>query len=101
MYKKANRLHGEENSIKEKKLIKFLTNIATETLSDSASQGLDQAQSLSRNKDLLENFYLLNKRAQTFLFMQLKQIHKSKMTRRFTLEEKLMALLVMKQSPKC
>ncbi|CAK1584401.1 unnamed protein product [Parnassius mnemosyne] len=85
---------------RKRKLVKILTNIATETLSDSVSQRLDQAQSLSRNKDLLENFYLLNKQAQTFLFMQLKQIHKSKMARRFTLDEKLMALLIMKQSPK-
>ncbi|CAG4931822.1 unnamed protein product [Parnassius apollo] len=85
---------------RKRKLVKFLTNIATESLSDSVSQRLDQAQSLSRNKDLLENFYLLNKQAQTFLFMQLKQIHKSKMARRFTLDEKLMALLIMKQSPK-
>lgn len=89
------------SSSKNRKYIKQVTTIATESLGQSASQRLKEAENLSENAEFLNNFELLNKRAKVFLQMQLKMVRKKKMARRFTNEEKLLALMFMKQSPKC
>ncbi|KAL0830050.1 hypothetical protein ABMA28_003508 [Loxostege sticticalis] len=71
------------------KFIKQVCNIATESLGNTASQRLDMAQSLANNEQLFKNFnFLINMRSL------------SKMARRYTLDEKLRALILMKQSPK-
>lgn len=81
--------------------MKDVTHMAQKGVTESASESLTQALKITyKKKPLLNNFNLLNKQAQTFLLMQLKQVQKSKMARRFTLDEKLLALLLLKQSPK-
>lgn len=72
--------------------------MAKESVSHSTAERLNKA--LAVDIKLLEKFDLLNKQAKTFMLMQLKQVQKSKMARRFTLDEKLLALLLIKQSPK-
>ncbi|CAB3249561.1 unnamed protein product [Arctia plantaginis] len=58
------------------------------------------AQKQEENLALLSNFEKLDKKAKAFLFMQLKLATSNKMARRFTLEDKLFGLALMKQSPK-
>ncbi|KAH9636393.1 hypothetical protein HF086_011250 [Spodoptera exigua] len=82
-----------------RKFIKNVTQIAKENSSQSAAQRLTKALHIDKEQ-LFHKFNLLNRQARTFLFMQLRQVQKSKMARRFSLEEKLLALLLMKQSPK-
>ncbi|KAL4720744.1 hypothetical protein ACJJTC_006818 [Scirpophaga incertulas] len=74
--------------------------IKTKSLGLTGSDRLAQALTHANDKKLFENFYHLSKQAQTFLMMQLRECRKNKMARRFSLKEKLMALLMMKQSPK-
>lgn len=80
--------------------MKHVTKLATDSLGHTSIQRLDQAQSCARNEALFSNFNLLSKQAQSFLLMQLRQCRQHKKARRFTLEDKLTALALMKQSPK-
>lgn len=85
---------------KKKKFINHVTKVASESLGQTATQRLQKATLYGSNEQLFKNFYHLTKQAQTFLIMQLKQCRKNKMARRFTLDEKLIALTLMKQSQK-
>ncbi|XP_061707301.1 uncharacterized protein LOC133517862 [Cydia pomonella] len=87
-------------SSKGRKFVKNVMNIASTSLGQTSEQRLSQAKSYGSNEQLFKNFDLLNKQAQTVLLMQLKQCRNNKMARRFTMKEKLMALMLMKQSPK-
>lgn len=86
--------------MKRKKFNKRVTQVAVESLSDSSSQRLSKAFNLVNKQELHKKFNFLYKQAHIFLLMQLKQTQKSKRGRRFTLDEKLMALLLIKQSLK-
>lgn len=85
---------------KKKKFVKQVTNTAVACSYRTTTKRLSQAMSFMRNEHLFKNFNNLNRQAQIFLLMQLKQCGKKKMARRFSLDEKLIALMVMKQSPK-
>lgn len=80
--------------------MKQIKNITMDSLGQTGAERLAQAQTCASNPKLFENFQYLPKQGQTFLLMQLRECRKNKMARRFTLEEKLMALLMMKHSPK-
>lgn len=85
---------------KKRKYIKHVTKLTTDSLGLTSVERLDQAKSCARNETLFSNFNLLSKQAQSFLLMQLRQCRQNKMARKFTLEDKLTALALMKQSPK-
>ncbi|XP_063529653.1 uncharacterized protein LOC134740927 [Cydia strobilella] len=87
-------------SSKGRKFVKNVMNITLSSLGQTSEERLSQAKSYGSNEQLFKNFDLLNKQAQTFVLMQLKQCRNNKMARRFTMKEKLMALMLMKQSPK-
>ncbi|XP_047988467.1 uncharacterized protein LOC125228064 [Leguminivora glycinivorella] len=87
-------------SSKGRKFVNDMISITKSCMGDTGGERLSQAKSYGGNEQLFKNFDLLNKQAQTFLLMQLKLCRKNKMSRTFTMEEKRMALLLMKQSPK-
>lgn len=66
----------------------------------TTAERINMAAAHANNQKLFNNFNLLSKHAQTFLLMQLKNSTKARMARRYTMEEKLNALILLKQSPK-
>lgn len=84
----------------KKRFVKQVTKATSDSLGQTAVQRLEQAAHYGNNERLFKNFNCLSKQAQTFLLMQLKQCRNNKMARRFTLDEKLTALVLWKQSPK-
>lgn len=82
-----------------RRLIKETTKIAVGTLGQGSTERLQNAQNYA-NPELMQNFENLNKKAKAFLIMQLRLARKNKMARRFSLQDKLFALGLMKQSPK-
>ncbi|CAH2108331.1 unnamed protein product [Euphydryas editha] len=85
---------------KKRKFVKHVTKVTENNLGKTVTQRLEQAVSYGNIAALFNNFGFLSKQAQTFLLMQLKQCRKYKTGRRFTLDEKLTALVLWKQSPK-
>lgn len=83
-----------------KRFMKNVTKITSDSLGQTAARRLEQAAHYGNNERLFKNFNCLSKQAQSFLLMQLKQCRNNKMARRFTLDEKLIALVLWKQSPK-
>lgn len=84
---------------KTRRFIKVATKLATDSLGQTATDRLQNALQHA-NQDLIQNFDSLNKKAKSFLLMQLRLARKNKMARRFSLDDKLFALALMKQSPK-
>ncbi|XP_045448260.1 uncharacterized protein LOC123656638 [Melitaea cinxia] len=80
--------------------VKKCKKIAVDNQKKTNSQILQSAQKQTENHLFMKNFYKLNNKAQAFLLLQLKLATKNKMARRFSLEDKLFALALMKQSPK-
>lgn len=64
------------------------------------TERLAGAKTLSQDKSFLQSFGKMNKHSQNFIMMQLKSVHKKKKGLRFTNDEKLLALTLMKESPK-
>lgn len=64
------------------------------------SERLDKAQTFIQDPAFMNNFNRMGKLAQDFLMMQLKAVHKKKQAMRFTNDEKLLSLSLMKESPK-
>lgn len=64
------------------------------------SERISKAKSFLHNSLFANNFYKLSKHAQNFLLMQLKAVDKKKKGVRFTTEEKILCLSLMKESPK-
>lgn len=85
---------------KTRKLIKETTKIAADSLRHSNMERLQNAQQYAGNMELIVNFEKMSKKARDFIIMQLRLATKNKMARRFSLEDKLFALALMKQSPK-
>ncbi|CAH2096251.1 unnamed protein product [Euphydryas editha] len=83
-----------------RKYVKQCKKIAVDNQKKTNSQILQSALKQTENNLLMKNFHKLNNKAQAFLLLQLKLATKNKMARRFSLEEKLFALALMKQSPK-
>lgn len=61
---------------------------------------LKNAHKHAGNVELMANFEKLGNKARAFLIMQLRLARKNKMARRFSFQDKLFALALMKQSPK-
>lgn len=66
---------------------------------NTPAQNLQHAQQVSGTSRIARNLNLLPKETRTFLEMQLNQADKKKLGRRFTLEEKLLAISIKKQNP--
>ncbi|RVE49086.1 hypothetical protein evm_006207 [Chilo suppressalis] len=97
-------MHLKSNNTPCIKMGKFMKQVATkshryiESQGDTSSQRLQSAHNLSES--YLKDFDKLNKRAKEFLIMQLRLVRKNVMARRFSLNDKLFALTLWKQSPK-
>ncbi|XP_063371190.1 uncharacterized protein LOC134659477 [Cydia amplana] len=88
-----------EFNSKTRRFIKQTKQIAAESLGQTAAERLQSAHEHA-SLDILQDFEKLNKKAKAFLLMQLRLARKNKMARRFTFQDKLFALALMKQSPK-
>ncbi|XP_052745477.1 uncharacterized protein LOC128199528 isoform X2 [Bicyclus anynana] len=84
----------------KKKFIEQVTEISSETLDKTFKERIEKATLYGTNIRLFKNFDYLNKQAQKFLMMQLRVCRLKKHVRRFSLDEKLLSLTLMKQSPK-
>ncbi|XP_052746565.1 uncharacterized protein LOC128199712 isoform X2 [Bicyclus anynana] len=84
----------------KKKFIEQVTEISSETLDKTFKERIEKATLYGTNIKLFKNFDYLNKQAQKFLMMQLQVCRLKKHARRFSLDEKLLSLTLMKQSPK-
>ncbi|CAG4929974.1 unnamed protein product [Parnassius apollo] len=82
--------------------IKRMKNIAVKEnkLEKPFSERFDAAKILSHNQLFNKSFGKMTQQAQDFLLMQLKMASKKKKAMRYTTNEKLLSLSLMKESPK-
>ncbi|XP_022830991.1 uncharacterized protein LOC111359629 [Spodoptera litura] len=80
--------------------VKKMKKQALSVKNKSFNERLAGAKTLSQDNSFLLSFGKMNKHAQNFIMMQLKSVDKKKKGVRFTHDEKLLALTLMKESPK-
>ncbi|CAG9786340.1 unnamed protein product [Diatraea saccharalis] len=96
--KNTTQMTAEKNTTRQ--CIKKCIKIAIDSLNQTNTECLQNAHKEAENHVLLKNFEYLDKKSKAFLLMQLKLVKKNKKAQRFSIEDKLFALTLMKQSPK-
>ncbi|KAH9629123.1 hypothetical protein HF086_008572 [Spodoptera exigua] len=80
--------------------VKKMKKQALSVKNKSFNDRLAGAKTLSQDSSFQRSFSMMNKHAQNFIMMQIKSVGKKQKGVRFTNDEKLLALTLMKESPK-